>query len=88
MVLWVNPVRLLVKLPVPLHLRNAPTKLMKEIGYGKDYKYAHDFEHNFVNQEFLPKEIAGHQFYNPNDNARENDIRKRLKSLWKDKYGY
>ena len=75
-------------LPVPLHLRNAPTKLMKEIGYGKNYQYAHDFENNFVNQEFLPKEIAGHTFYNPGDNARENDMRKRLKALWKDKYGY
>ncbi len=75
-------------LPVPLHLRNAPTKLMKEIGYGKNYQYAHDFENNFVNQEFLPKEIAGQKFYNPGDNIRENEIRKRLKSLWKDKYEY
>ncbi|MBP5412320.1 MAG: replication-associated recombination protein A, partial [Bacteroidales bacterium] len=75
-------------LPVPLHLRNAPTKLMKEIGYGKNYQYAHDFENNFVNQEFLPKEIAGHTFYKPGDNTRENDMRKRLKALWKDKYGY
>ena len=75
-------------LPVPLHLRNAPTKLMKEIGYGKNYQYAHDFENNFVNQEFLPKEIAGQKFYNPGDNIRENEIRKRLKSLWKDRYEY
>ena len=75
-------------LPVPLHLRNAPTKLMKEIGYGKNYQYAHDFENNFVNQEFLPQAIAGHTFYRPGDNARENDMRKRLKALWKDKYGY
>lgn len=75
-------------LPVPLHLRNAPTKLMKEIGYGKNYQYAHDFENNFVNQEFLPKEIAGQKIYNPCDNLRENEIRKRLKSLWKNKYEY
>ncbi len=75
-------------LPVPLHLRNAPTKLMQELGYGKDYQYAHDFEHNFVNQEFLPKELCGYQFYNPGDNQREIEMRKRLKILWKDKYKY
>ena len=73
--------------PVPLHLRNAPTKLMQELGYAKDYKYAHSFEGNFVNQEFLPDELKGHKFYEPGNNARENEIRVRLGKLWK-KYGY
>lgn len=73
--------------PVPLHLRNAPTKLMQELGYAKDYKYAHSFEGNFVDQEFLPDELKGHKFYDPGNNARENEIRVRLGKLWK-KYGY
>jgi len=75
-------------LPVPLHIRNAPTKLMKNIGYGKDYKYAHDYENNFVDLEFLPEKISGSKFYDPQDNARENELRARLKFLWKKKYGY
>ncbi|MEN9369170.1 MAG: hypothetical protein RI952_35 [Bacteroidota bacterium] len=75
-------------LAVPLDLRNAPTKLMKEIGYGKDYQYAHAYEGNFVNQEFLPKEISGSAFYQPGNNPKENEIRKTLIHLWKDKYGY
>ncbi len=75
-------------LPVPLHLRNAPTSLMKDLGYAKDYKYAHAYEGNFVDQEFLPDEIKGTQFYNPGDNAKENPIRERLKRLWGDKYKY
>lgn len=75
-------------LPVPLHLRNAPTKLMKEIGYGKAYKYAHDFDHNFAELEFLPDSISGHKFYDPQDNPRENEIRARLQKLWKNKYKY
>lgn len=75
-------------LPVPLHIRNAPTKLMKNIGYGKDYKYAHDYENNFVDLEFLPENISGSKFYDPQDNARENELRARLKFLWKKKYGY
>ena len=75
-------------LQVPLPLRNAPTKLMKDQQYGKGYKYAHDFLGNFVNQEFLPKEIAGTTLYDPGDNARENEMRKRLQALWKQKYGY
>ena len=75
-------------LQVPLHIRNAPTNLMKKIGYGKDYKYAHDFDHNFVEQEFLPDKIKGMKFYDPQDNAKENEIRARLKALWKDKYKY
>lgn len=75
-------------LPVPLHLRNAPTSLMKKIGYGKDYKYAHDFGNNFAEQEFLPEKIKGKAFYVPQDNAREQELRTRLKSLWGKKYGY
>lgn len=73
--------------PVPLHLRNAPTKLMQDLGYAKDYKYAHSFEGNFVDQEFLPDELKGHKFYDPGNNARENELRSRLGKLWK-KYGY
>lgn len=75
-------------LTVPLHLRNAPTKLMKEIGYGAEYDYAHSHEGNFVNQEFLPNELSGTTFYEPQKNAREFADRERLKNLWKDKYGY
>lgn len=75
-------------LPVPIHLRNSPTKLMKEIGYGADYKYAHDFEGNFVNIEFLPEKIKNTKFYDPGLNLRENEIRNFLKSRWKEKYGY
>ena len=73
--------------PVPLHLRNAPTKLMKELGYAKDYKYAHSFEGNFVDQEFLPDALKNTKFYDPGNNAKEADIRRRLQSLWK-KYNY
>lgn len=75
-------------LPVPLHLRNAPTKLMSQLGYGKDYKYAHDFENNFVMQDYLPEKIAGHKFYDPQNNNKEKEIRNRLSFLWKKKYGY
>jgi putative ATPase len=75
-------------LPVPLHIRNAPTSLMKKIGYGKDYKYAHDYDNNFVEQEFLPDKIKGSKFYDPQNNTRENEIRARLKALWKEKYKY
>jgi len=75
-------------LSVPLPLRNAPTKLMKELDYGKDYKYAHHYENNFVEQEFLPKEIENTKFYEPGENAREKDFRQFLKIRWKDKYGY
>ena len=76
------------ELSVPLHLRNAPTKLMKDIGYGNGYMYAHDYEGNFVSQEFLPDEIAGTRFYNHQDNPRELVLRRSLKLKWKDKYGY
>ncbi len=75
-------------LSVPLHLRNAPTKLMKELDYGKNYKYAHSFENNFTEQEFLPDEIKNTKIYEPGNNARENTIRDFLKKLWKNKYNY
>jgi len=75
-------------LPVPLHLRNAPTKLMKELGYGDEYKYAHDYENNFAEQEFLPNEVKNTAFYNPGNNSRENSTREFLKNRWKNKYGY
>ncbi len=75
-------------LPVPLHLRNAPTKLMKQLDYGKNYQYAHSFENNFVEQEFLPTNISGQKFYEPGNNARENEQRSFLKARWKEKYGY
>lgn len=75
-------------LPVPLHLRNAPTKLMKELGYGEEYQYAHDYQNNFVEQEFLPDEITGTTLYKPGKNSRENSTRDFLKNRWKDKYGY
>jgi putative ATPase len=75
-------------LPVPLHLRNAPTKLMKELGYGDEYKYSHDYENNFAEQEFLPDEIQNTSFYEPGNNAREKELRNFLKNRWKDKYGY
>jgi putative ATPase len=75
-------------LPVPLHLRNAPTKLMKDIGYGKEYQYSHNYENNFITQEYLPEKLSGTKLYNPGNNARENELRNYLKNLWKDKYGY
>ena len=75
-------------LSIPLHLRNAPTKLMKDQNYGKGYKYAHSYPGNFIEQEFLPAEISGTKIYDPGNNSRENEMRKRLKALWKDKYGY
>lgn len=75
-------------LPVPLHLRNAPTQLMKDLGYHDGYRYAHDFEGNFAEQEFLPTAISGTVFFNPGDNPKENEMRQRLRNLWKSKYGY
>jgi putative ATPase len=75
-------------LPVPLSIRNAPTKLMKTMGYGKGYQYAHSYEGNFVPAEFLPDQISGSKFYEPGNNAREEELRKYLRSLWKEKYGY
>ncbi|WP_226064300.1 replication-associated recombination protein A [Kaistella polysaccharea] len=73
-------------LPVPLHLRNAPTKLMKDLNYGKDYDYAHSYEGNFVDLEFLPEELKGTSFYKPGNNSTENKISDQLKKKWKDKY--
>ncbi len=75
-------------LPVPLHIRNAPTKLMKDIGYGKEYKYSHAYDGNFKEQEYLPDNIQGTKFYEPGNNARELELRKYLQSLWKEKYKY
>ncbi len=75
-------------LPVPLSIRNAPTKLMKKMGYGAGYQYAHSYQGNFVNTEFLPEQIKGTKFYEPGNNAREEELRKYLRSLWKEKYGY
>lgn len=75
-------------LSVPIHLRNAPTKLMKELGYGKDYQYTHDYESNFAFQDYLPDELQGETFYEPSDNPRENALRDYLKKLWGDRYGY
>ena len=88
----INNAQRLVKqtgdLSVPLGLRNAPTKLMKQLDYGKEYKYSHDYPGNFVAQEFLPKEIEGTKLYDPGNNQREQGLRNFLKSNWKDKYGY
>ncbi len=75
-------------LPVPIHLRNAPTKLMKELGYGDDYQYSHNYTNNFSEQEYLPDAISATAFYNPGNNSRENSTREFLKNRWKDKYGY
>lgn len=90
--LAINQAQALVRekgdLSVPLHLRNAPTKLMKDLNYGKAYKYSHDFPGNFVAQEFLPDEIKGTKLYDPGENARENELRKYLSGNWKGKYGY
>ncbi len=75
-------------LSVPLSIRNAPTQLMKELGYGKDYEYAHDYEGNFIAHEFLPEEIKGTSFYKPGNNPKENSLKIYLKSLWKEKYDF
>ena len=75
-------------LSVPLHIRNAPTKLMKDLNYGKNYQYSHLGEGNFIEQEYLPEKLVGTAFYKPGNNARENELRKFLKERWKDKYGY
>ncbi|MFK7049127.1 replication-associated recombination protein A [Flavobacterium columnare] len=75
-------------LPVPLHLRNAPTKLMKELGYGEEYKYSHDYTNNFSEQEYLPHEISETKFFEPGENVRERELRQFLKNRWKNKYDY
>jgi len=74
--------------PVPMSIRNAPTTLMKDEGYGKGYQYAHDFPGNFITHEFLPEDLEGTRFYNPGNNPRENELRARLKAMWQEKYGY
>lgn len=88
----INKAQLKVKetgdLGVPLPLRNAPTQLLKELDHGKVYQYAHDHKNNFISMEFLPEGIEGYRFYEPGENSKENQIRKFLKSRWKDKYGY
>jgi len=88
----INEAQALVKLkgdlPVPLHIRNAPTKLMKELGYGKEYKYSHGYENNFSEQEYLPDQISGKKLYDPGNNAREKELRDYLKKMWGEKYGY
>ena len=75
-------------LPVPIHLRNAPTKLMKELGYGKDYLYAHDYDQNFAFQDYLPDDLQGEVFYEPGNNPREQALREYLKKLWGNRYNY
>lgn len=88
----INKAQALVKetgdLPVPLHLRNAPTKLMKELNYGTDYKYAHAYPGNFVEQEFMPESLSGLKLYDPGKNASEDKLRAALRERWKDKYRY
>jgi len=88
----INEAQSLVKdsgdLPVPLHIRNAPTKLMKDLGYGKDYKYAHQYEGHFVQDDFLPDKIKNTKLYDPQNNAREKEIRNKLGQMWKDRYDY
>jgi putative ATPase len=73
---------------VPIHLRNAPTKLMKDIGYGKEYDYSHSNEGNFGLQEYMPDMVSGNRLYNPGNNPRENELRAYLKKCWNEKYGY
>ena len=76
------------ELTIPIALRNAPTKLMKELGYGNEYKYSHDYKNNFSSQKFMPDEIDGTKFYEPGNNLRENSQREYLKKRWKEKYNY
>lgn len=83
-----NAVKTKGDLSVPLHIRNAPTRMMKNMGYGKDYEYSHNYDNNFSAQEYLPQEISGTRFYEPGNNPREEELRKFLRTLWKDKYGY
>jgi putative ATPase len=75
-------------LPVPLHLRNAPTSLMKQLGYGKEYAYSHAYENNFSAQEYMPDALSGKRIYEPGNNKREQELRAFLKFLWKEKYNY
>lgn len=75
-------------LSIPLHLRNAPTKLMKDLDYGKEYHYPHSYSGNFISQEYMPSELSGKVFFEPGENPRENEMRKNLRNRWKEKYGY
>ncbi|MCK9326380.1 MAG: replication-associated recombination protein A, partial [Bacteroidales bacterium] len=75
-------------LPVPLHLRNAPTKLMKELGYGRDYNYPHDQPGHFLEEEYLPDQISGTKFWEPDENIKERDLREKMRKLWSDRYTY
>ena len=88
----INKAQNLVKetgsLSIPLDIRNAPTKLMKELGYGDNYKYAHSYDNNFINQEFMPEDIKDSKLYDPGNNTRENSHREFLKQRWKGKYDY
>ena len=88
----INEAQQLVKetgdLPVPLHLRNAPTSLMKELGYGKEYKYAHEFEDHFVDENYLPDKISGTKLYGPQENPQEHKFLEYLKRHWGKRYGY
>jgi putative ATPase len=90
--LAINQAQALVRqtgdLPIPLNIRNAPTKLLKDLDYSKGYKYSHDYSGNFAEQEFLPEEVANTKLYEPGDNPQEQKLREQLKSLWKDKYSY
>lgn len=83
-----DALRLFVRqyLPVPLHLRNAPSQLMEELGYGKDYKYAHDYKDNFVEQQFLPDEISRQRIWHAQNNPAENKLQERMLKLWKERY--
>ena len=83
-----NQVRAQGDLPIPLSLRNAPTKLMDQLGYGQGYQYAHNHAGNFASMEFLPDQLSGKKFYEPGNNVREAEFRNFLKKLWADKYGY
>ena len=83
-----NAVRETGMLHVPLHLRNAPSKLMKDLNYGDGYKYSHDYPGHFAEQEFLPKEFSNNSFWKPSENKREQDTKQYMQSLWKDKYSF
>jgi putative ATPase len=82
-----SDVKSLPNLPVPLHLRNAPTKLMKDLGYGSEYKYGHNFENHFVEQQYLPDNIKDKLYYRPTENGKEKSVKERLESWWKKKRG-
>jgi putative ATPase len=84
----INDVKEKPMYPVPLHLRNAPTKLMEKIGYGEKYKYPHDFENHFILENYFPKEMGNTQYYHPTQNGQEKSLKDRLKAFWKGKKKY